>query len=230
MWCFWGTEKCPRWWQQGRRWSPRVRSGPSWAGTWPHVSLAQWPKQIKTKTNILSFLPTTGVERRLPHCTVSESWWRPCASCLGGSLPRPLHLSPPLYPHQPLDWGLMYSLHLQALLHWSLGYSWLWRNCCETEFLSAWYPVCSMSVCFCCAGRDVWYSVFLLVDWALNTWEGSRQQSLNTSELVHNWTSASVSLLNIPVTCWGWSSAQKLQYPLFTECLRQRQCGGWCKR
>ena len=102
---FWRTEKHPRWWQQGWRWSPRVRTGPSWAGTWLHVLWAQWPKQIKAKTNILSCLPKTCVQGRLRSCTISEDWWRPWASCLGGSLPRPLHLPPPLLPRQPLDSG-----------------------------------------------------------------------------------------------------------------------------
>ena len=134
MWCFWGTEKCPRWWQQGRRWSPRVRSGPSWAGTWPHVSLAQWPKQIKTKTNILSCLPTTGVERKLPHCSFRELGKTLCilsrrvSAQTPAPVPSPLpppasglraHVCPPPPSSDPLVPGLLLTVK-ELLWDWVL--------------------------------------------------------------------------------------------------------------
>ena len=219
-WREWRTEKRPRWGQQGWRWSPRVRAGPSWAATWPHVLWAQWPKQIKAKTNILSCLPMTRMQGRLPSHTVSENWWRSFTSCLGGSLPRLLHL--------PLESGLMDTLHFQAPLHQSLGFLWLWRNCCETEFSSVWHLVHSMSVYFCCARRGTWYLVLSSAELSPQPWGGSKQQSLHATELVHHWAPASVSLFNtsryllrlevcsetlvpnvywVPETvmeCWGW--------------------------
>lgn len=86
----------------------------------------------------------------------------------------------------------------------------------------SWVPgaECALWVCLCWARRAPGIQLFLAVE--LSPEYLRRLQVavfLNATDLVHNWASATVSLLNIPLTCWGWSSAPKLQSPVFTEYL-----------
>lgn len=171
----------------------------------------------------------TCVQGRLQSCTVSEDWWRPWPSCLGGSLPRPLHLPPPLLPHQLLDSGLMDALHLQAPLHWSLGFLWCWGNCCEAEFSSIWYLVHSMSVYFCCVRRGTWYLILSSAELSPKLWGGSKQQFLHATELVHHCAPASVSLLNTSRYLLRLEVCPETLVPsVYWEPETVMECWGWC--
>ena len=170
------------------------------------------------------------VQGRLWSYTISEDWWRPWASCLGGSLPRPLHLPPPLLPHQPLDSGLTDALHLQAPLHWSPGFLWRWRNCFEAEFSSIWHPVHSMSVYFCCVRRGTWYLILYSAELSPKPWGGSKQQSLHATELVHHCAPASVSLLNTSRYLLRLEVCPQTLVPsVYWVSETVMECWGWCE-
>lgn len=201
---FWRTETHPRWWQQGWRWSPRVRQAPPGLEHDHMCSGHNGPNKSKLKqTSCL--VSQWHVQGRLQSCSVSEDWWRPWVSCLGGSLPRPLHLPPPLLPHQLLDSGLGGCPPPPS------PPTGPWVSCdaggiavrLSSQVSGTWSTqwVCISAVSGGVPG--VWF--FSSAELSPKLWEGgSKQQSLHATELVHHCAPASVSCLILPGTCWGW--------------------------
>lgn len=223
---FWRTEKHPRWWQQGWRWSPRVRTGPSWAGTRLYVLWAQWPKQIKAKTNILSCLPKTcagetaklhNFRRLVKTLGILSRRVSAQTPALATSPPAPpasglrTYRCPPPPSSTPLVPGFLVTLE-ELLWGWVLKYL-------------APGPLNECVFLLCQEGYLVFDSSAEL---SPKPWGGSKQQSLHATELVHHCAPASVSLLNtsryllrlevcpetlvlsvywvpeIVMECWGW--------------------------
>jgi hypothetical protein len=200
-------EKCPRWRLQGWKWSPRVRPGLFWAWKYPQVSQPQCSKQIEVKTNILSSLLVIV---------------KTVCTCVGGLLPWSLYLLFSLLPSQSLSAGLWTpsTYMLSPTRPWvNLTVKNMFKGCELSKAEVHLFCFCLASaqclaprVLCCYARRGAWHSLFSY-SWLISEYLRRLQEAifLNATGLVHNWASASVSLLSIPVTSWDLRSACKLQ-------------------